>query len=263
MLRGCSPYPYPKPMPPRSALPSIRAANCRPPSSCAGCFPASPTTRIHGCALGLLPDGRRCRCSRLSHVRSVGGHARQRNRPRQFRHMTKIMNLSHAATSSKTLPLQRNAPLAGVAAACRGDPIGAQMCSRRLATAQQAPTSLCCTMIFRHLTTDIGAGLARTNGTPLLVRISRQRKNGGHVGKPLHISFRISDQSDMVFRADLASVFPHVLIQYRSVRKTSDFRHCRHQQHEQGDRHFWRISAVSPPVCSWYVCLCVPEGVFR
>jgi hypothetical protein len=26
---------------------------------------------------------------------------------------------------------------------------------------------------------------------------------------------------------------------------------------------FWRISAMSPPIRSWYVCLCVPERPFR
>jgi hypothetical protein len=26
---------------------------------------------------------------------------------------------------------------------------------------------------------------------------------------------------------------------------------------------FWRISTVNLPIRSWYVCLCVPGGVFR
>ena len=98
------------------------------------------------------------------------------------------------------------------------------------------------------------AKTARTNETPLLVRIGRQSRNRGNVGKPLNIGFHIVDQSDMVFRTDLASVFQYVLIQDPSVRKTGDSRHCRHQQREQGAGHFL-ADFRSEPADSFPVCL--------
>jgi hypothetical protein len=80
---------------------------------------------------------------------------------------------------------------------------------------------------------------------------------------PLHISFRIADQSDTVFRADLASIFRYVLTQDRSVGEqvfpVTDV--IISANRTQGI--FWRISVVSPPIRSWYVCLCVPGGAFR
>ena len=62
ILPACSSSPRQKPT--RSAPPSIREVNCRLLSSCAGCSPASPTTRRRGTACASLPDGCRCRLDR-------------------------------------------------------------------------------------------------------------------------------------------------------------------------------------------------------
>jgi hypothetical protein len=50
----------PKPMPPRSAPHMSRRASCRPPSSCVGCSPGSPTTPGRWSAPGPSPAGNRC-----------------------------------------------------------------------------------------------------------------------------------------------------------------------------------------------------------
>ena len=62
ILPPCSSSPRQKPT--RSAPPSTREVNCRLLSSCAGCSPASPTTRRRGSAHASLPDGCRCRLDR-------------------------------------------------------------------------------------------------------------------------------------------------------------------------------------------------------
>ena len=54
---GCSSSP--RQMPLRSVPPSIVAASYQPQLSCAGCSPASPTTRRRGSAPGLSPAGNR------------------------------------------------------------------------------------------------------------------------------------------------------------------------------------------------------------
>ena len=86
MLPPCSSSP--KQMPPRSALPMSKRANCRRPSRCAGCSPASPKTQRHGHAPEPSPAGhhgprRLVRSPRYAFVGAgLGRRSRDRTRPR-------------------------------------------------------------------------------------------------------------------------------------------------------------------------------------
>ena len=86
MLPPCSSSP--KQMPPRSALPMSKRANCRRPSRCAGCSPASPKTQRHGHAPEPSPAGhhgprRLVRSPRYAFVEAgLGRRSRDRTRPR-------------------------------------------------------------------------------------------------------------------------------------------------------------------------------------
>ena len=67
----------------------------------------------------------------------------------------------------------------------------------------------------------------------------------------------------MVFRTDLASVFStfwyKIVVCGKQVIPVIGYT----SRANKVQANFWQISALSPPIRSWYVCLCVPGGVFR